>query len=71
MDACNTYFSNNYLNELKATIVHLQVALSRNAQHVEFSQMIYRANPLPGLYTPRASSERYFRKGQNWYYKFI
>ena len=59
------YSSDNYLNELKEKIVHLEIPLSRNLQHVQTSQMIFRANPLTGFDTTRASSERYFRASHN------
>ena len=54
-------FSDNCLQEVKSTVVHSEIPLSRNPQHAETSQLVYRENQLAGFYTTQASSERYFR----------
>ena len=47
-----------------------EISLSRNVQHAETSQMIYRANQLTGFYITQASNNRYFQSDNYWHYKF-
>ena len=61
------YSSNNCLDELKQTIVHSEIPLSKNPKHAETNQIIYRADQLTGFYNTRASGEKYFQTDHNWY----
>ena len=46
--------SDNCSNELNKTIVYSEIPLSKNLQHAETSQVVFRANQLTGFHTTQS-----------------